>query len=74
MNNWLFIALMIASVVIGVPIIVIAAKRVAKGLLKIFLLILGSSLAGFPVFVILHNFLYGAGIYFFGSNFWNGGD
>jgi hypothetical protein len=58
--------LLIGSLVLGILIL----KIKAEGLLKKFLLITGLSIVGFPVFVILHNFIYGLLIYFFGQDFW----
>jgi len=45
-------------------------KIKAEGLLRKFLLIAGFSIVGFPIFVILHNIVYGLLIYFFGQDFW----
>jgi len=46
--------------------------------LKKFLILTGASVAGFFVSVVLHNFIYGLFIHFFGKDFWNrigsGGD
>lgn len=72
--DWPFLLMMIAPFVIGVPLIVVTIKRVEKGLLKIFLLTVGASLTGFPVFSLLHNLVYGLFIHFFGADFWNGGE
>jgi hypothetical protein len=74
MNGWLFPVLVILALAIGIAILVLTIKKAGKGILKIFLLMLGSSLTGFPVFIFLHNTLYGAFIHFFGSDFWKGGD
>ena len=74
MMDWPFLLMMIAPFVIGVPLIVLTIKRVEKGLLKIFLLTVGASLTGFPVFALLHNLVYGLFIHFFGADLWNGGD
>lgn len=56
--------------VLGLALIFLTAKKKMKGLLKKFLLLTGASAIGFPVFVILHNLVYGLFIYFFGQGFW----
>ena len=58
--------LLIVSLISGIVIL----KIKAEGLLKKFLLLTGLSMVGFPVFVILHNFIYGLLIYLFGQDFW----
>ena len=58
------------SLLIGIAILVLAVKRVEKGLLRKFLLTAGASLAGFPVFAVMHNLVYGLCIYFFGGDLW----
>jgi len=55
---------------LGVVLIIFTLKKKAKGLLKKFLLLTGFSLAGFFVFVLLHNLIYGLFIYLFGQDFW----
>ena len=49
-------------------------KEKVEGTLKKFLLLTGASAAGFLLFILLHNAIYGLFIYFFGAEFWNGGD
>ena len=66
--------MLIPSLVIGIIVIVLTIMRVERGLLRIFLLTAGASLAGFAVFAFLHNVVYGAFIFFFGEDFWKGGD
>jgi len=70
-----------AFFVLGLALIVLIKKRKAEGpqgWLKKFLLLTGASAVGFPVFVILHNLVYGLFIYFFGQDIWDriglGGD
>ncbi len=65
---------MVLPLVIGIVIIILTIKRIERGLLKIFLLTTGASLAGFPVFSFLHNAVYGTLIYFFGDNVRNVAD
>ena len=73
-DSWLFILLMCVPFVVGVALIVRTARRVEKGLLKNFILTAGASLIGIPVFILLHNVVYGVFIHFFGKGFWKGGD
>jgi len=66
--------IMILPLAIGIAIIVLTVMKGEHGLLKIFMLTTGASLAGFAVFAFLHNVVYGLFIHFFGANFWSGGD
>lgn len=66
--------IMIVPFIIGIALIVFIVKRVEKGLLRKFLLTMGASVVGFPIFVLLHNVVYGMFIHFFGNDFWTGGD
>ena len=59
-----------AFFILGLALIVVTVKRKVEGPLKKFLLLTGASAVGFPVFVILHNLVYGLFIYFFGQDFW----
>ncbi len=59
---------------LGGALIFFTVKERVRGILKKFLLLTGASSAGFFVFVLLHNFIYGLFIHFFGAEFWNGGD
>ena len=63
---------------LGVALIVLTIKEKVGGMLKKFFLLTGASSAGFFVFVLLHNFIYGLFIHFFGADFWDrigpGGD
>jgi hypothetical protein len=63
-----------ALLIVGVAGLVVIIKRVEKGLLKTFLLTAGASLTGIPVFIFLHNAVYGVFIHFFGNDFWKDGD
>ena len=51
--------MLIPSFIIGIAIIILTVMRMERGLLKVFLLTAGASLAGFPVFALLHNAVYG---------------
>jgi len=63
---------------LGVALIVLTIKEKVGGTLKKFFLLTGASSAGFFVFVLLHNLVYGLFIHFFGADFWDrispGGD
>jgi hypothetical protein len=59
---------------LGIALIVLAVKQKVGGLFKKFLLLTGASAIGIPVGILLHNAVYGLFIYFFGADFWNGGD
>ena len=59
---------------LGVALIVFTLREKVEGLLKKFLFLTGASSAGLLVSVLLHNAIYGLFIYFFGEDFWNGGD
>ncbi len=67
-----------ALLVLGITLIILTLKGGIGGKLKKFLILTGVSVAGFFVSVLLHNFIYGLFIHFFGKDFWNrigtGGD
>jgi hypothetical protein len=56
--------------ILGVVLIVLTVKRKVAGMLKKFLLLTGASAVGLPVFIILHNLVYGLFILLFGADFW----
>jgi len=56
---------------LGVALIVLTVKEKVGGMSKKFLLLTGASAVGLPVFVLLHNAIYGLFIHFFGANFWD---
>ncbi len=56
---------------LGVTLIVLTVREKVGGTLKKFFLLTGASSAGFFVFVLLHNFIYGLFIHFFGADFWD---
>jgi hypothetical protein len=64
--------LLLAS--LGFAIIALTLKSQFERKPKAFLLLAGSSLAGIPVFAVLHNLVYALFILIFGEGFWNGGD
>ena len=59
---------------LGAALIFLTVKEKVGGILKKFLLLTGASAAGFLLFILLHNAVYGLFIYFFGAEFWAGGD
>ncbi len=56
---------------LGVALIVLTVKEKVGGTLKKFFLLTGASSAGFFVFVLLHNLVYGLFIHFLGADFWD---
>lgn len=61
-------------VLLGGALIFFTLREKAEGMLKKFLILTGASPAGIIVGILLHNAVYGLFIYFFGTDFWNGGD
>ena len=70
----LFLIPIVVFFLLGVALIVLALREKVAGMLKKFLLLTGASSVGFFVSILLHNAIYGLFIYFFGADFWNGGD
>jgi len=68
--DWVFLLVTVALFLVGIALVIIAIKRIEKGLLRNFLLTAGASLTGLPVFALIHNLLYGLAIYSFGEDFW----
>jgi hypothetical protein len=66
----LFLVPPIAFSLVGIALILSTLKERVSGALKKFLLLTGASSAGFVVFILLHNLIYGLFVYFFGSDFW----
>ncbi len=58
---WLFLAPLIVFFLLGVALIVFTLRERVGGRLKKFLLLTGSSAAGFFLFVLLHNAFYALG-------------
>jgi len=61
----------IAFFLLGLGLIFLTLKQKVEGMLKRFLLLTGASSAGSFVSVLLHNFIYGLLIYWFGTDFWD---
>ena len=77
--HFLWIAVLaITFGVLGLVLVVFTARRRESRIQKIFFILVGASAAGIPIFVILHNLVYGLFIAWFGENFWErqgaGGD
>lgn len=66
--------LLIVLLVLGVALIILAAKAKITRALKVFLIIAGSAGAAVPVSVVLHNVVYGLGVMLFGEGAFGGGD
>jgi hypothetical protein len=58
---------------LGITLLVLTVRAKLRGMLKKFFLLTGASAVGLPVFVVLHNAVYGLFIYFFGEGFWGAG-
>lgn len=75
---YIFFAVSAIIFLLGITLMVLAVKlaKEEKGALKTFLILTGASAAGFVVFALLHNLIYGLFIYLFGPEFWTniGGD
>lgn len=70
----LFPAVAVLAVIfalLGIALIVLAARVKADRMLKVFLILTGSAATGVVLCVILHNVLYGLLIYCFGDDFWD---
>lgn len=73
-GSLLFLLPFLVFCLLGVALIVLTVKEKVGGVLKKFFLLTGASSAGFFVFVLLHNVIYGLFIHWFGADFWKGGD
>ena len=71
---WFLITSGATFTLLGGALIFFTVKEKVGGTLKKFLLLTGASAAGFLLFILLHNAVYGLFIYFFGAEFWAGGD
>ena len=57
-------------IILGIALIVLAARTPVIKPLRISLILTGSAIAGIPVCVILHNMVYALFIVLFGEDFW----
>ena len=71
---WFIISFGAVFFLLGVALIFLTVKEKVGGMLKKFQLLTGASAAGIFISVLLHNAIYALFIYFFGADFWNGGD
>ena len=71
---WFLIISGAVFLLLGAALIFFTVKEKVGGILKKFLLLTGASAVGFLLSILLHNFVYGLFIHFFGADFWNGGD
>jgi hypothetical protein len=69
-----FLLLLIIPFIVGAAIIILSLLYIERSWTRRFMLIMGASLAAFPVLVVLHNAVYGVFILLFGGDFWKGGD
>jgi hypothetical protein len=62
----------------GIVLVVLAARLKGPRMQKVFFILTGVSAAGMPIFAVLHNLVYGLFIVLFGEGFWerhgSGGD
>jgi len=73
-GSLLFLSPFAVFFLLGVALIFFTVKEKVGGVLKKSFLLTGASAAGFFVSILLHNAIYGLFIYWFGTDFWNGGD
>ena len=73
-GSLLFFSPLVVFFLLGAALIFFTVKEKVGGMPKKFLLLTGASAVGFLIFILLHNFIYGLFIHFFGADFWNGGD
>jgi len=62
---------------LGLVLVILAARLKAPRIEKTFFILTGASAAGTPIFAVLHNLVYGLFIIWFGEGFWEthtGGD
>jgi len=55
---------------LGLVLLILVLKEKATRKIEKFLILTGASAAGFFIFVLLHNFVYGLFIHLFGESFW----
>ena len=66
----LFLLPFLVFFLLGIVLIFFTVKEKMIGKSKKFLILTGASATGFFISILLHNFIYGVFIYFFGSDFW----
>ena len=66
----LMFAMMGSFFLLGIALIILTRRQKVAGPLRKFLLLTGASAAVFFPSVLLHNFIYGLLIHFFGPDFW----
>lgn len=63
---------------LGMVLVILAARLKGPRIQKVFFILTGASAAGMPIFAVLHNLVYGLLIALFGEGFWerqgSGGD
>ena len=73
-GSLLFLLPFAAFFLLGIALLVFTLREKVGGVLKKFFLLTGASAAGIFVSILLHNAIYGLFIYWFGADFWKGGD
>ena len=73
-GSLLFLLPFAAFFLLGIALLVFTLREKVGGRLKKFFLLTGASAAGIFVSILLHNAIYGLFIYWFGADFWKGGD
>ncbi len=68
---WVFFSAGAVFFLLGAALIFLTVKEKVGGMAKKFLILTGASAVGLPVFVLLHNAIYGLFIHFFGAGFWD---
>ncbi len=68
---WVFSISGAVFFLLGVALIFLTVKEKMGGMSKKFLILTGASAIGLPVFVLLHNAIYGLFILWFGADFWD---
>jgi hypothetical protein len=74
LTDYLFLLPFLVFFLLGVALIVFTELEKIGGLLRAFFLLTGASAVGVFASIVLHNAIYGLFSYFFGANFWAGGD
>ena len=71
-NRYIFFASAVILTLLGIALIVLAAKAKINRISKAFFILTGSSAAGIVIGSVLHNLVYALFIELFGKGFWAG--
>ena len=69
-SGYVFFAGISMFFLLGAALLALTLRQKVEGKLRIFLLLTGASVVGMPVFILLHNLVYAAGIGLFGADVW----